>query len=71
MQISQSMVEKILYSCCKIKDFSEIPLTLTFLINGHARLFISEKFETLPALIAPCPIINFPNFVQPTRLPDY
>ena len=38
------------------------------LINGHARLFISEKFDTLPALIAPCPFINFPDFVQPTRL---
>ena len=37
-------------------------------INGHARLFISEKFETLPAFVAPCPFINFPNFVQPARL---
>ena len=42
--------------------------TLTCLINGHARLFISEKFDTLPALIAPCPFINFPVFLQPARL---
>ena len=42
--------------------------TLTCLINGHARLFISEKFETLPALIAPCLFIKFPNFVQPALL---
>ena len=42
--------------------------TLTCLINSHARLFFSEKFETLPAFIAPCPFINFLDFAQPARL---
>ena len=43
-------------------------VTLTCLINEHACLFISEKFETLPVLIAPCPFINFLKFVQPACL---
>ena len=36
--------------------------------NKRASLFISEKFETLPALIVPCPFIDFQNFVQPAKL---
>ena len=49
-------------------DFKDLSITLTCLINEHARLFISEKFETLSALIAPWPFIIFPNFVQPAWL---
>ena len=49
------------------QKFRYLP-TLTCLINGHARLFFSEKLETLPALISPCPFINFTDFVQPARL---
>ena len=35
------------------KIFDQMHNTLTCLISRHTCLFISEKFETLPALIAP------------------
>ena len=53
---------------CLISYWKNKWSNLTCLINEHARLFISEKFETLPALIEPCPFIDFPNFVQPAWL---
>ena len=43
--------------------------TLTYLINGHARLFISEKFSTLDTLIKAYPFISFwKNFLPPRLL---
>ena len=43
--------------------------TLRSLINGHARLFISEKFSTLDTLIKAYPFISFwKNFLPPRLL---
>ena len=42
--------------------------TLTCLINGQARLFISQKNSTLPALIRNCPFIKFSKKWHPARL---
>ena len=48
--------------------FDYVP-TLTYLINGHARLFISEKFSTLDTLIKAYPFISFwKNFLPPRLL---
>ena len=42
--------------------------TLTYLIAGHARLFISEKISTLDTLIRASPFINFSKIFFPPRL---
>ena len=50
-----------------IKNHTKLS-TLTCLINGHARLFISQKNSTLPSLIRNCPFIKFSKKWHPARL---
>ena len=42
--------------------------TLTFLINGEARLLLSEIFSTLDILIRASPFIDFKKIFLPPRL---
>ena len=43
-------------------------VTLTYLIRGHARLFIFGNFSTLDTLIRASLFINFPEIFIPPRL---
>ena len=50
-----------------LRNWAFLP-TLSFLINGHARLLIFGNFSTLDTLIRASPFINFRENFHPPRL---